>query len=75
MLAADATDLRSAYLAVLVCLLVLCAHTCVGQVRRRYEAGSFAGQSLEPNHPVQAQATRLLASLGGSIEPSRTVRD
>lgn len=47
MLAADATDLRSAYLAVLVCLLVLCALTCVGQVRRRYEAGSFAGQSLE----------------------------
>lgn len=35
----------------------------------------IAGQSLEPNHPVQAQATRLLASLGGSIEPSRTVRD
>ena len=44
---ADATDLRSFYLAVLVSLLVLCALTCVGQVRRRCEAGSFAGQSLE----------------------------
>jgi len=41
------TDLRPFYLAALACLLLLCALTCVGQVRRRCEAGSFAGQSLE----------------------------
>ena len=46
-LAAGVTDLRPFYLAALACLLLLCALSCVGQVRRRCEARSFAGQSLE----------------------------